>query len=270
MSGRAWKTPRLRTDSVSAVSDPQLTPDRKKICLVLHATVDVRGVVFVKRDDPRERFEDYRRALKQWVQRDDFDKLVFVENSGYDVSPLQEIVDQSPLGNDMVEFLSFDGQDFPRELGKGYGETLNFQHVLDNSKILAEDDMLVRNNGRYYIENMHAFFEALQPPTEILVEMRQFLSYADVTVLGGTVDFFRKYICPYGWDVNDSKGYYMEHAYARATHRALADGLVWRPFPEVPSVVGFSGTENVWKKDNVVARTARSLRHKLRVRVYEA
>jgi hypothetical protein len=248
----------------------QSQSDRKKICLVLHATVDVRGVAFVKRDDPRERFEDYRRALKLWVQRDDFDKLVFVENSGYDISPLQEIVDGSPLSNDAVEFLSFDGQDFPRELGKGYGETLNFQHVLDNSKILDEDDRLIRSNGRYYVENMGVFFEALQPPTEMLTELHEYLTYADVTVLGGTVEFFRKYICPYGWDVNDSTGYYMEHAYARAVHRALAEGLVWRPFPEPPSVIGFSGTENVWKKDKLVARAGRRVRHKLRVKVFQA
>lgn len=252
------------------MSESQPQSERKKICLVLHATVDPRGVVFVKRNDPLERFEDYRRALTRWVDRDDFDKLIFVENSGYDISPLQVIVDNSSLDSESVEFLSFDGQDFPRELGKGYGETLNFQHVLDNSKILSDDDMFVRSNGRYYVENMHVFFEALQPPTDILIELRQYLSYGDVTILGGTVDFFRRYICPYGREVNDSEGYYMEHAYARATHRAIADGLVWRPFPEPPSVVGYSGTENVWKKDNMLARMGRKLRHKLRRRVYQA
>jgi hypothetical protein len=252
------------------MSESTPSSDRKKICLVLHATVDPRGVVFVKRDDPRERFEDYRQALKRWVARDDFDKLIFVENSGYDISELRTIAEESSLDKESVEFLSFDGQDFPRELGKGYGETLNFQHVVENSKILSEEDMFIRRNGRYYVENMHVFFEALQPPTEILIEFRQYLSYADVTILGGTVDFFRRYICPYGREVNDSKGYYMEHAYGRAAHRALADGLVWRPFPEVPSVVGYSGTENVRKKDNVMARTARGLRHKLRLRVYRA
>lgn len=237
---------------------------------MLHATVDVRGVALVKRDDPRERFADYRQALKRWVTRDDFDKLVFVENSGYDISELRAIADESSLDKDSVEFLSFDGQDFPRELGKGYGETLNFDYVLNNSKILSEDDMFVRSNGRYYVENIDAFFEALQPPTDVLTEFHQYLTYADVTILGGTVDFFRRYIVPHGWEVNDSKGYYMEHAYARAVHRALADGMVWRPFPEPPSVIGFSGTENVRKKDNVVARTGRRLRHKLRRRVFQA
>ena len=39
------------------------------------------------------------------------------------------------------------------------------------------------------------------------------------------------------------------------------------PPPRSPSVVGFSGTDNVRKKDNPVARTARGLRHKLRVKV---
>jgi hypothetical protein len=252
------------------VSPVQSNSRQKNVCLVLHATVDPRGVVFVKRDDPLKRFEDYRQALRKWITRDDFDKLVFVENSGYDISELRAIAEQSSLDKDAIEFLSYDGQDFPRELGKGYGETMNFEHVLNNSKILSDDDMFIRSNGRYYVENMHVFFEALQPPTEILIEFRQYLAYADVTVLGGTVDFFRRYVCPYGREVNDSKGYYMEHAYARAAHRAIADGLVWRPFPEVPSVVGYSGTEDVWKKDNRLARTGRKLRHKLRIRVYRA
>jgi hypothetical protein len=64
----------------------QLQPhsEQKKVCLLLSARVDVRGIVFMKRDNPHERFDDYRQALRRWVARDDFDKLIFVENSGYD------------------------------------------------------------------------------------------------------------------------------------------------------------------------------------------
>lgn len=259
-----------RAISASTTTESESQPDRAKICLVLHATVDVRGVVFVKRDDPLERFNDYRWALNKWVSYGGIDKLIFVENSGYDISELQRIVDESNMPKHAVEFLSYDGQDFPRELGKGFGETLNFEHVIRNSTILSPDDRLIRNNGRYYVENMGAFFEALQPPTEILSELRQYLSYADATLLGGTVDFIERYVCPYGRQVNDSKGYYFEHALARAVHRALADGLVWRPFPEPPLVRGFSGTSNENKTESFLVRSRQSLKHRVRLRVLRA
>lgn len=172
------------------------------------------------------------------------------------------------MDEDSVEFLSFDGQDFPRELGKGYGETLNLEHVINNSKLLSKEDLLiVRINGRYYVENIAAFFEVLYPSTEILSDLQQSLSWADATVLGGTVNFFERYVCPYGREVDDSKGYYFEHALARAVHRGLADGLVWSPYPEPPLVRGFSGTSNANMAEGLLVRKGRMVQHKLKLRM---
>ena len=95
--------------------------ERKKICLVLHATVDVRGVVFVKRDDPRERFEDYRHALKQWERAMTSTSSIFVENSGYDISELRAITGQSSLDRDSVSSCPLTDKIFHESLGKGYG-----------------------------------------------------------------------------------------------------------------------------------------------------
>lgn len=237
--------------------------DRKKICLLLTATVDVRGVHYSLRNNPSERLSDYQSSLQRWTQCETVDRLVFVENSGYDLAPLRSVVEMSSLPPSAVEFLSFDGQDFPRNLGKGYGENLNVEYAIENSTILASDDYLImRANGRQYVENIAAFYSAMYPATEILCDLWQWLTWGDVRVLGGTVEFFKKYACPYGRDVDDSRGYYYEHALARAVHRGMSDGLVWNPFPEPPRIRGFSGTSNQRVEERGVVRARRRLKHR--------
>src|SRR4029077_1158689 len=118
--------------------------------------------------------------------------------------------------------LSFDGQVFPEHLGKGYGETLNVEHALRQSRLLSgSGTLIVRVNGRNYVDNIDAFFRATKA-TDILCDFKQSLTWADGRILGGTKEFFEVYACPYGREVDDSKGYYYEHALARAIHRAMA------------------------------------------------
>jgi hypothetical protein len=223
------------------------------------------------RTDPEDRYRDYQWALEWWASCPGFDAIVLVENSGYDISDLRDAVRRSPLPSNAVELLSFDGQDFPRHLGKGYGETLNLEHVLTHSELLAADEyLLVRSNGRNYVENIDAFLAALDRRVDVLCDLQQSLTWADGRVLAGTTTFFRDYACPYGREVDDSRGYFFEHALARAIHRALADGLVWSPFPEPPVIRGFSGTSNRPIADNRVVRLGRRIKHDLKLRMLRA
>lgn len=240
-----------------------------RISLVLNATVDPSGVPFTLRSDPIERLDDYRWALERWIGCPGIDQLIFVENSGYDIDELRDIVGQATyLSGDSIEFLSFNGQNFPRHLGKGYGETLNLEYAINNSKLLStEDSMMIRVNGRYFVENIHSFLETLRPPTEMLSDLRQSLTWANAAVLGGTIRFFRDYVCPYGREVDDSKGYFFEHALARALHRGIADGLVWSPYPELPLVRGFSGTFNKSFSQHYLRRKGREVKYKLKLKM---
>jgi hypothetical protein len=234
----------------------------------LTATVDVRGVGMLARTDPDERYRDYCWALERWANCPGFDALVLVENSGHDISGFRDIVSGSLLGPESVEFLSFDGQDFPRHLGKGYGEALNLGHVMSESQLLANEDyVLVRSNGRNVVENIQAFLAVLDGPVDVLCDLQQSLTWADGRVLAGTIPFFRDYVCRFGRDVDDSRGYNFEHALARAIHAAMADGLTWSPFPEPPVIQGFSGTSNKPIADRKLKRVARKLQHRVKLRM---
>ena len=240
--------------------------DRRKLYLLLTATVDVGGVNSA-RNDPLERLADYDWALEQWLRCTTVDGLVFVENSGYDVAGLRSTAEQSGVDGRPVEFLVFDGQDFPRHLGKGYGENVNLDHVLRNSELLGEDDLLLRVNGRNYVENIDAFCAAMRPTTDILCDFKEYLTWGDGRVLGGSRKFFANYVVPYGRDVDDSRGYYFEHALARAIHRGIADGLAWKPFPEPPRISGVSGTSNTSHAENLLVRERRKLQHRVKLRM---
>src|SRR5262249_50601839 len=143
---------------------------RRRIYLLLTATIDPRGVDLLARSDPTQRLGDYRWALELWSKYKGVDGLIFVENSGYNLDELRAIA-QGEVDGSAVEFLSFDGQDFPRDRGKGYGENLNIEHVLENSELLATDDtVLLRVNGRNYVDNIHAIVDALYDSTDILCD----------------------------------------------------------------------------------------------------
>jgi hypothetical protein len=248
---------------------PSQDTDPKSLYILLTATVDIRGVD-AARNDPLERLSDYRWALERWSQTPGFDGLIFVENSGYDIDSLRRIPAAHGWTEAAVEFLSFDGQDFPRHRGKGFGETVNLEHVLSNSRLLASREArLLRVNGRNYVQNIGAFADAIGPDTntDILCDLRAMLIWGDGRVLGGSVRFFEHYVVPYGRDVDDSRGYYFEHALARAVHRAMADGLVWSPFPEPPRIQGFSGTSNQRHDEGPLLRMRKGLAHRARLRL---
>jgi hypothetical protein len=245
---------------------PQSRNRSRKVCLLLTATVDPSGVT-LERSDPRARFNDYRWALERWARHPGIDRLIFVENSGYDIEELRAAALAVAVRREALEFLSFYGQDFPRSLGKGYGETLNLEHVLANSRFLAEDDCLIlRVNGRNYVENIDAFVRALTS-TDILCDFKQLLTWGDGRILGGTVEFIAEYVCRYGRETNDAEGYYFEHTLARAMHRAMADGLRWAPFPEPPLISGFSGTSNQSLADGRLRRMGRKAQHRVKLRM---
>lgn len=239
---------------------------RRRKYLLLTATIDIRGVGNILRADPAERYEDYRWALRKWADCPGFDGIVFAENSGYDVSGLRDTALAGRFPADAVEFLSFDGQDFPRHLGKGFGENLNLEHALTHSRLLQDEAaLLVRSNGRNYVTNIQPFLSALDRPVDVLCDLQQSLTWADGRVLVGTTLFYRDYVCRFGRDVDDSRGYYFEHALARAIHAGMADGLVWSPFPEPPVIAGYSGTSNQPIADHRLKRLGRKALHRLKV-----
>lgn len=217
---------------------------KHQVCVVLTSTIDPRGIAFMERDDPNQRLSDYKCALSKWLAKPEVTAIVFVENSGYQLTQLEDLVKEENLNNQIIEFLSFDGQNFPRSLGKGYGESLALAYVAEHSYLLKNCKKFVKVNGRYNVSNIHSILRKIAGDYDVVCDLSKNLTWADSRVFGGNEEFLKRYLLPEGQKVNDTGSLFLEHALARAAHRALADGKRWALLPCVPLIEGIYGTAN--------------------------
>ena len=205
-------------------------------------------MVFTARTDTQARLQDYKQALAAWLACPDVHSLVFVENSGYDLSELVDIANRVP--GRKVEFLSFTCREFDPALGKGYGEMLCLEHCLQHSALLAEASRFLKVTGRYTIANVSAllhFIDARQD-ADVICDMRRNLTWADSRAFAGTPDFLRRYFCPMIDELNDSTDSTFEHVLARAAHLAMAYRGLWVPPPFPLQIQGISASRgSVWQ-----------------------
>jgi hypothetical protein len=146
-----------------------------------------------------------------------------------------------------LEYLSYNGQNFSRERGKGYGEINSFEYAFSNSLFLKEAINVIKCNGRYFFKNLNQllFFEE-----NVAGNFTKDLDFMDSRVFGFKTVFFKNHFMNYKDGIDDSKGIYFEHALARATHKMLADGGTWKPLNFPLIIEGFSGTSN-YKYNNL-------------------
>lgn len=214
-----------------------------RVCILLPATINVRGVAFLKRSDPKIRENDYISALGKWIQETNY-PIVFCENSNSDLKRIKEAIEQ--YINREIEFLQFDGNNYPRDLGKGYGMLLTIRYALQNSILIKNSDYVVVVTGRYFVKNIQKIVMLLSKNEDIYVtaDLKRNLTWADARIFAFKPSFVLVYLSPFQDLINDSKGFYLEHALARAALQAIIDGHIWMPLPSKPFIVGYSGTSN--------------------------
>src|SRR3984893_14120500 len=120
--------------------------------LLLTATIKPPvGIPELQRTDPVERMNDYIRALRFYcnVSEKVIPRIIFVENSESDLFQLHDAV-SSANASHRVEFLSFNGLDYPPSYGRGYGEFKLLDYAMDHSSTLATavDTRLWKVTGR--------------------------------------------------------------------------------------------------------------------------
>jgi hypothetical protein len=130
-----------------------------KNIIVMTATITPKSDAFLlARTDPELRRRDYELALRHYLKalsRGVFDQLLFAENSGANLDALHALVRETGLA-DQVEFLSRYGLDYPSEYGRGYGEFLLLDRVMDSPLMRAQspDSIVWKITGRYRIANI--------------------------------------------------------------------------------------------------------------------
>jgi hypothetical protein len=175
--------------------------------LLLTGTLFTNDCINCERNDINVRRKDYYDNIKRFLDETDLE-LVFCENSNADLGEIKEF-----LNNDRVEILQFDGNDYPREFGKGYGEVSIINYALENSKKLSTIDYLLKVTGRYYF-NYNKIKEDLKNFDYVLYSKETNFEYYYVCT-----GFFK--VPKYFWinrisdkDISDKRGHYLENIFA--------------------------------------------------------
>lgn len=122
--------------------------------LIMSATL-VPPTEAVARADPADRLTDYCDALRYYLSLPNavIDRILFVDNSNSDISPLAELVQSLPHDKD-VELISFAGNDHPYQRGKAYGEFKLMDYGLANTTLFGPDDIIWKTTGRLKFLNL--------------------------------------------------------------------------------------------------------------------
>lgn len=237
--------------------------------VVLTATVIPHaGVQVLSLADPRERLNQYCASLSVWAQacRHMGFSLCLVDNSSElparDREALEAAAAEAALG-----FFP----DLDPHPNKGVGEA----RLLDaafTSGLLDGSSRIVKCTGRLFIANLAACFPDEPRSESLQVLLNSRLTAADSRVFGATTDVWKTYLLGLDTPQLDlSRGFVaFEQALARATLRALSDGVPLTRFPALPRWVGQSGghgtdygslRQRVKRSAHAAVRTAASKGH---------
>jgi hypothetical protein len=217
--------------------------ERPQPCLILTATVQVNeNLCLTVRRDWRTRLADYRSAFHKWIKDPHVASMVFVENSGFDLSEFAEIAKSAT--NKRVEFLSFKCPPFDGSLGKGYGEMLCLEYCLQHSKLINSTTRFLKVSGRYYLLKADVLlrFISEQSRSDVICNFKDHLTWADSRAFGGSVQFLKEYLCPMKDQVNETGQSEFEHVLARAVHNLMANSGGWSMTPHALQIDGTSAS----------------------------
>ena len=93
-----------------------------------------------------------KKSLNFWINNKSVNKIIFIENSGSDVSYFRNLAKSE--NNKEIEILSTNSNNsYDKNLGKGYGQYLCLKEVFESSKIAQKTGYFIDVTGRYCIKN---------------------------------------------------------------------------------------------------------------------
>ena len=144
--------------------------------LIMTATVtpppDCPGLV---RLEAATRMGDYRSALSFYLRHlgKGIDNIIFVENSGSDISVLRELVAKE--GQEaFVHFHVYNGLNYPPSYGRCYGELRLLDEIMSTGLVAGfpADAVFWKVTGRYKVINLRSMISNLPIEVDFYCDMR--------------------------------------------------------------------------------------------------
>lgn len=143
--------------------------------------------------DPLERLKDYRTALEFYQRQLELkvlDRVIYVDNSGYDLKALSDA-----FSHPNIEWISFNGLDYPTHYHRGYGEFKLINYAFENSptlRILNSSDRVWKVTGRYIIKNISTVIRTSPKNYDLYINKHD--NWVDMEVMSWSQLGYEKFI----------------------------------------------------------------------------
>lgn len=215
------------------------------IIILLTGCISPNGMAFTKLQNPKERLFQYVDAIKWYLINTDY-RVLFVENSNFD---LRDYIKNFP-NIERFEYLTFDGNNYDKSKGKGFGEGVIINYALKNSRFLLACNTVIKITGRFILKNISqimANYESIASRSKkkvIYCDFNRNLSVAFSIMVVLPKEFITDYFLQELPKVNDSLCYEFENALATSIRNSIENSNSFKVvmFKRACAFNGISGT----------------------------
>lgn len=227
--------------------------------ILLTACIDPKGMAFTALQNKEVRLQQYLNALNYYLHNTNLN-IVFVENTGYDISDKYKQF----INNKRLEVITFQGNDYDKQLGKGYGEALIIKYALKHSILLQQTSNIIKITGRLIISNINALVKQCKTKNCVYCNLVKATSRKNTSYsifFFAPREFFKNYLIKNIEKINDFKKYYFEHYLNDCCIQWKKDGFSWKEFFLPIIILGQSGTHGVYYKFSYIMYIKQFIRY---------
>ncbi len=144
-------------------------------CIQPHQSLVDRRSIGFQRTNSQQRVQDYKGGLAFWLSLRDprIQQIIFIENTGYDLSELEQFARSRNPHARAIEFISLDCNHVPEGLNYGYAEFYLIDQGLKQSRLYPQADMVIKATGRYTFPTVSRLLNRLPEDCRISVDARR-------------------------------------------------------------------------------------------------
>ncbi len=217
-----------------------------EIVILLTACINPNGMSFTKLQDSKIRRLQYEQALDFYLKKTNL-KIVFVENTDTYIGDKYDCY----IHQGRLEFITFMGNDYSRELGKGYGEAIILKYAVEHSILLGKAESIVKITGRLCVLNICQLVNLFCVKNTVYANHWNYNGkfWCNSQFFIAPVSFLRNYFLLDISKLNDSKGDYFECLLYNKIQEWKRKTGKYHEFYLPINIIGMSGTTGkVFKK----------------------
>lgn len=204
------------------------------------ACVNPRGMSHTALQDPVVRAKQYRQALDFYIKETNL-PIVFCENTMYDMSvDYKQYIDSGRL-----EFLTFDGNNYDKQRGKGYGEAVIMKYAVEHSNLIRNSKYIIKITGRLIVTDIKRISSSPLLCLNNLFRSNIKEKFISTYLFVARPQLLQKFVNKYQeliWENSPTNDLIEHHWFRALTRDSDFNDTTYVPFFQIPKVAGVSGT----------------------------